>query len=225
MSESSPKTSAPVPVAPTVATPGTGTTAAPAPVLATESSPAPASAPAEKPTPRKFARASRAETVAAAPAPAPTPVSSKTEKTSKVEVPEKGSRILARLRSQIEADRASVEEAKSYREELSQYARGALEGLPKEARAYIEKIAGENPAKQLATLRELRAAGLLSAPAPAAPANTAPRAPAPANAKPGDDDASVLAEYERLRKVAPVIALDYETRNRDAIKRARTARN
>lgn len=221
MSESSPKTSAPVPVAPTVATPGTGTTAAPAPVLATESSPAPASAPAEKPTPRKFARASRAETVAAAPA----AVSSKTEKTSKVEVPEKGSRILARLRSQIEADRASVEEAKSYREELSQYARGALEGLPKEARAYIEKIAGENPAKQLATLRELRAAGLLSAPAPAAPANTAPRAPAPANAKPGDDDASVLAEYERLRKVAPVIALDYETRNRDAIKRARTARN
>ena len=222
MSDASPKTSAPVPVAPTVATPGTGTTAAPAPVLATESAPAPASATAEKPTPRKFARASRpAETVAAAPA----SVSSKTEKTSKVEAPEKGSRILARLRSQIEADRAAVEEAKSYREELSQYARGALADLPKEARGYIEKIAGENPAKQLATLRELRAAGLLAAPAPAAPANTAPRAPAPANAKPGDDDASVLAEYERLRKVAPVIALDYETRNRDALKRARTARN
>lgn len=222
MSDASPKTSAPVPVAPTVATPGTGTTAAPAPVLATESAPAPVPVPAEKPTPRKFARASRpAETVAAAPA----SVSSKTEKTSKVEAPEKGSRILARLRSQIEADRAAVEEAKSYREELSQYARGALEGLPKEARSYIEKIAGENPARQLATLRELRAAGLLAAPAPAAPANTAPRAPAPANVKPGDDDASVLAEYERLRKVAPVIALDYETRNRDAIKRARTARN
>lgn len=222
MSDASPKTSAPVPVAPTVATPGTGTTAAPAPVLATESAPTPVPVPAEKPTPRKFARASRpAETVAAASA----AVSSKTEKTSKVEAPEKGSRILARLRSQIEADRAAVEEAKSYREELSQYARGALEGLPKEARSYIEKIAGENPAKQLATLRELRAAGLLAAPAPAAPANTAPRAPAPANVKPGDDDASVLAEYERLRKVAPVIALDYETRNRDAIKRARTARN
>lgn len=222
MSDGSPKTSAPVPVAPTVATPGTGTTAAPAPGLATESAPASTSAPAEKPTPRRFARASRsAETVAAAPA----PVNSKPEKTSKIEAPEKGSRILARLRSQIEADRAAVEEAKSYREELSQYARGALEGLPKEARGYIEKIAGENPAKQLATLRELRAAGLLAAPAPAAPANTAPRAPAPANAKPGDDDASVLAEYERLRKVAPVIALDYETRNRDAIKRARTARN
>lgn len=221
MSDSAPKTSAPVSVAPTVATPGTGTTAAPAPVFATES--APASAPAEKPTPRKFARASRpAEPVSTA---VPASVSSKTEKTSKVEAPEKGSRILARLRSQIEADRAAVEEAKSYREELSQYARGALEGLPKEARSYIEKIAGENPAKQLATLRELRSAGLLAAPAPAAPANTAPRAPAPANVKPGDDDASVLAEYERLRKVAPVIALDYETRNRDAIKRARTARN
>lgn len=222
MSDASPKTSAPVPVAPTVATPGTGTTAAPAPVLATESAPASVPVPAEKPTPRKFARASRpAETVAAAPA----SVSSKTEKTSKVEAPEKGSRILARLRSQIEADRAAVEEAKSYREELSQYARGALEGLPKEARSYIEKIAGENPAKQLATLRELRSAGLLAAPAPAAPANTAPRAPAPANAKPGDDDASVLAEYERLRKVAPVIALDYAQRNRDALQRARTARN
>lgn len=222
MIDGSPKTSAPVPVAPTVATPGTGTTAAPATVLATESAPAPVPVPAEKPTPRKFARASRpAEPVAAAPA----SVSSKTEKTSKVEAPEKGSRILARLRSQIEADRAAVEEAQSYRDELLQYARGALEGLPKEARGYIEKIAGENPAKQLATLRELRAAGLLAAPAPAAPANTAPRAPAPANVKPGDDDASVLAEYERLRKVAPVIALDYETRNRDAIKRARTARN
>ena len=89
-------------------------------------------------------------------------------------------------------------------------------------RSYVEKLAGDNPAKQLAALRELRAAGLLGSTAATAPANSAPRAPATPDAKSGDADGAVLAEYERLRKVAPVIALDYAQRNRDALQRARS---
>jgi hypothetical protein len=59
----------------------------------------------------------------------------------------------------------------------------------------------------------------------AAPANTAPKATSPSGAKPGDDDASILAEYERLKKVAPYVALDYQHRNRDALQRARSRNN
>ncbi len=198
--------------APEAAAPvSTGATAEPAQDTSVDASKASAEAP--KAAPRKFVRASQK------------PVAQPSEVhgvKAKPEAPEKGSRILARLRSQIDADRALVEEAKGYREELSQYAKSALDNIPKEARAYIEKIAGDNPAKLLATLRDLKAAGLLGQTSPSAPANTAPKASAPSGAKPGDDDSSVLAEYERLRKVAPVIALDYATRNSAALQRART---
>jgi hypothetical protein len=139
----------------------------------------------------------------------------------KAEQPERGARLLSRMRAQIERDRGLVEEAKGYRAELAEYASQALGGISKEARSYVEKMAGDNPAKQLATLRELKAAGLLGAPA-SAPANSAPKAPAPQGAQNGDSDAAVLAEYERLKKVAPIIALDYQQRNRDALQRARS---
>lgn len=184
-----------------------------APSAPVEAAPAPS-----KPEPRKLTRKP------AAPAPAVAASAPKVEPAPAPAEPEKGSRLLARMRAQIERDRALVEEAKGYKSELSEYAKNALEGLTKEQRAYIEKHAGDNPAKLLATVRELRAAGLLSSPT-SAPASTAPKAPAPpAASKSGDDDSAVLAEYERLRKVAPVIALDYATRNSEALKRAR-ARN
>ena len=136
--------------------------------------------------------------------------------------PDRGSRIISRLKAEIERDRGLVDEAKSYRAELAEYAGQALNGIAKEARAYVEKVAGDNPAKQLATLRELKAAGLLGAPAASAPANSGPKAAPPAGAKDGDGDAAVLAEWERLKKVAPIIALDYAQRNRDALQRARS---
>lgn len=135
--------------------------------------------------------------------------------------PERGSRVISRLKAEIERGRASVEEAKAYRDELAEYAKSALDGLPKEARAYIAKVAGDNPAKQLATVRELKAAGLLSQPS-AQPANSGPKAAPPQGAKDGDSDAAALAEYERLRKVAPVLALDFQHKNRDALQRARS---
>ncbi|MEI7443338.1 MAG: hypothetical protein WCK28_00470 [Burkholderiales bacterium] len=138
----------------------------------------------------------------------------------KAEQPERGARLLSRMRAQIERDRGLVEEAKGYRAELAEYASQALGGISKEARSYVEKVAGDNPAKQLATLRELKAAGLLGA--PSAPANSAPKAAPPQGAQNGDSDAAVLAEYERLKKVAPIIALDYSQRNRDALQRARS---
>jgi len=178
-----------------------------APVAAPEAAAAPPAP--EKPAPRKFVRATAPSAPVEAPSAKSTPA------------PEKGSRILARLRSQIEAQSAEVSEAKAYRAELAEYAKGALEGVSKEVRAYVAKLAGDNPAKQLAAIRELKAAGLLGAPV-AAPANTAPKATSPSGAKPGDDDASILAEYERLRKVAPYVALDYQHRNRDALQRARS---
>jgi hypothetical protein len=183
-----------------------------APVAAPEAAAAPPAP--EKPSPRKFVRA----TAPSAPVEAPSASAKSTP------APEKGSRILARLRSQIEAQSAEVSEAKAYRAELAEYAKGALEGVSKEVRAYVAKLAGDNPAKQLAALRELKAAGLLGAPV-AAPANTAPKAASPSGAKPGDDDASILAEYERLKKVAPYVALDYQHRNRDALQRARSRNN
>lgn len=183
-----------------------------APVAATAATTAePAPAPA-KPEPRRIPRKPAA--TAAAPVSAPPAIDA--------DKPEKGARLLSRMRAQLERDRAAVEEAKGYKAELAEYAKGALDGLTKEQRAYVEKHAGDNPAKLLSTVRELRAAGLLVAPA-SAPANTAPKAQAAPSTKPGDDEA-VLTEYERLRKVAPAIALDYATRNSDALKRAR-ARN
>ena len=179
--------------------------AAPAPeAVATPAAP-------EKPAPRRLTRA-RADRPVEVPVEA-APV--------KAEQPERGARLLSRMRAQIERDRGLVEEAKGYRAELAEYAASALGGISKEARAYVEKVAGDNPAKQLATLRELKAAGLLGAPA-SAPANSAPKAPAPQGAQNGDSDAAVLAEYERLKKVAPIIALDYQQRNRDALQRARS---
>jgi hypothetical protein len=138
----------------------------------------------------------------------------------KAEQPERGARLLSRMRAQIERDRGLVEEARGYRAELAEYAASALGGISKEARSYVEKVAGDNPAKQLATLRELKSAGLLGA--PSAPANSAPKAAPPQGAQNGDSDAAVLAEYERLKKVAPIIALDYQQRNRDALQRARS---
>ena len=190
-----------------------GATAEPAQDVSVDAVKAASEAP--KAAPRKFVRASQK------------PVAQPSEVhgvKAKPEAPEKGSRILARLRSQIEAQSAEVSEAKAYRAELAEYAKGALEGVSKEVRAYVAKLAGDNPAKQLAALRELKAAGLLGAPV-AAPANTAPKATSPSGAKPGDDDASILAEYERLKKVAPYVALDYQHRNRDALQRARSRNN
>ena len=189
-----------------------------APVVAPVEASAPEAAPeavaappaAEKPAPRRLTR-QRAEAAPASPV----------DVAPKGVEPERGSRVISRLKAEIERGRASVEEAKAYRDELAEYAKSALDGLPKEARAYIAKVAGDNPAKQLATLRELKAAGLLGAPA-SAPANSGPKAAPPAGAKDGDSDAAHLAEYERLRKVAPVIALDYAQRNRDALQRARS---
>jgi hypothetical protein len=187
---------------------------APAGEAVAPAAPAPeaAAAPAapEKPAPRRLTR-TRAEKPVEAPVEA-APV--------KAEQPERGARLLSRMRAQIERDRGLVEEAKGYRAELAEYAASALGGISKEARSYVEKVAGDNPAKQLATLRELKAAGLLGA--PSAPANSAPKAAPPQGAQNGDSDAAILAEYERLRKVAPIIALDYQQRNRDALQRARS---
>lgn len=190
--------------APPVAAPVEGT----APAAAPEAVAAPVAP--EKPAPRRLTR-QRAETAPASPV----------DVAPKGVEPERGSRVISRLKAEIERGRASVEEAKAYREELGQYAKDALAALPKEARAYVEKIAGDNPAKQLATVRELKAAGLLAQPS-AQPANSGPKAAPPAGAKDGDSDAAALAEYERLRKVAPVLALDFMHRNRDALQRARS---
>ena len=167
--------------------------AAAAPVVApvegtAPATPAPEAAAAppapEKPAPRRLTR-TRAEKPVEAPVEA-APVKPVAE-------PERGGRLLSRMKAQIERDRALVEEAKGYRAELAEYAGQALSGISKEARAYVEKVAGDNPAKLLATVRELRAAGLLSSPT-SAPASTAPKAPAPpAASKSGDDDSAVLA--------------------------------
>lgn len=106
-----------------------------------------------------------------------------------------------------------------------------LGALPANVAATVKAIAGDDPVAQRKAINAMRANGLavspLAAPAPLAPpASTTMPAPsvAPAAASPTADDASRLAEYEKLARVAPTLANAYRITHADSITRATAAR-
>lgn len=102
-----------------------------------------------------------------------------------------------------------------------------LGALSDKTRAYVTAEAGDDPARQLATIDRMRASGLLdaapvappAAPAPAPPAT--PAAPAvrdtlPSRGAPADAATGATvdhrAEWERLQKINPIAAAAYGNR-------------
>lgn len=106
-----------------------------------------------------------------------------------------------------------------------------LGALPANVAATVRAIAGDDPVAQRKAINAMRANGLavspLAPPAPlATPASTTMPAPsvAPAAVSPTADDASRLAEYEKLARVAPTLANAYRITHADSITRATAAR-
>jgi hypothetical protein len=90
-------------------------------------------------------------------------------------------------------------------------------------RAYVAKVAGDDPAKRLDTLHALRAAGLVPTTVPAG-ATTAPAMASPSTVPTPNPDAVLLAEHERLSSSSPMLAAAFAARNGAALTRARAAK-
>ena len=144
-----------------------------------------------------------AKRAAAAPAPTPAPEPAADPR-------------LAALTSQVDALRGV----------LSRQAETELASAPENVRKYVLATAGDDPAKRLDALHALRAAGLVTAPAsvPTGATTLPASAPAPA-ATPANTDAVLLDHYNRLRETSPIVASAFATANREALARARAARN
>lgn len=106
-----------------------------------------------------------------------------------------------------------------------------LSGVPANVAATIRAIAGEDPVAQRKALNAMRANGLASVTPAAAPSSiaapastTMPTAPVSVAATPANTDAARLAEYEKLSKVAPILASQYRQTHGAAIDRATKSR-
>jgi hypothetical protein len=105
-----------------------------------------------------------------------------------------------------------------------------LGALPANVAATVRAIAGDDPVAQRKAINAMRANGLATAPVAVAPLPTPastvqPAAPvAPAAPSTTSDDASRLAEFEKLQSAAPTIANAYRLTHADSINRALAAR-
>ena len=102
-----------------------------------------------------------------------------------------------------------------------------LSSVPANVAATIRAIAGSDPVAQRKALNAMRANGLASvaSTAIAAPASTTmPTAAVAVTASPANTDASRLAEYEKLSRVAPILASQYRAAHGAAIERATKSR-
>ena len=105
-----------------------------------------------------------------------------------------------------------------------------LGALPANVAATVRAIAGDDPVAQRKAINAMRANGLATAPVAVAPLPTPastvqPAAPvAPAAPSATSDDASRLAEFEKLQSAAPTIANAYRLTHADSINRALAAR-
>ena len=106
-----------------------------------------------------------------------------------------------------------------------------LGALPANVAATVRAIAGDDPVAQRKAINAMRANGLAVAPAaPIAPLPTPastvqPAAPvAPAAPSATSDDATRLAEFEKLQSAAPTIANAYRLTHAESINRALAAR-
>jgi len=114
-------------------------------------------------------------------------------------------------------------QVESLRGLVARQADEALNGAPESVRAYVAKVAGDDPAKRLDTLHALRAAGLVPTTVPAG-ATTAPAMASPSTVPTPNPDAVLLAEHERLSSSSPMLAAAFAARNGAALTRARAAK-
>ena len=129
-------------------------------------------------------------------------------------------RLAARV-AELEGKAAKADHAAQV---AARRAAAELSGLTDAQRSYIAKAAGDDPLRQLETIDSMREAGLLAAPAAAAPsatppaaaptppaapqlANTSPppNAPMPGQVSPVDH----AAVFESLRQTNPILAANY----------------
>lgn len=107
---------------------------------------------------------------------------------------------------------------------VSRQAELEIASQPESVKAYIAKLAGDSPAKQLEALHSLKASGLLTS-TPVVPkgASTSPEG-APKPVGPTNQDAAILAEYQSL-KGSPILQAQYQLQNGAALARAMASRN
>ncbi len=189
--------------------------AAPAPAAA---APPPEAPKPEAPKPRAWQpKAKSAPMAEAAPAAAPVAPESPAKPKGVAGI---GSRKIAALESKLAASAKDVEEAKALREELAHYAKREIDGAPESARKYVLAKHKDDPRAQLAELRALRDAGLLSAPsAPAAPAATTVASSSPKPAASNDEDAALAQQWLEASKRAPMRAATLRLQHGPAIER------
>lgn len=188
---------------------------APAAPAAVAAAPAPEAPKPEAPKPRAWQPKAKPAPVAEA-APAATPVIP--------ELPVKpkgvagiGSRKIAALESKLAAFAKDAEEAKALRGELAHYAKRELDGATENARKYVLAKHKDDPRAQLAELRALRDAGLLSA--VAAPAATTVASSAPKAAASNDEDVALAQQWLESQKRAPMRAATMRLQHGAAIDR------
>lgn len=170
----------------------------------------------------------------AAPAPAPEPVAASPEAPAKPRALNPWAKRAAAAPAPVAAPEpvadprlaALTSQVDALRGVLSRQAETELASAPENVRKYVLATAGDDPAKRLDALHALRAAGLATAPAsvPTGATTLPASAPAPA-ATPANTDAVLLDHYNRLRETSPIVASAFATANREALARARAARN
>jgi capsule polysaccharide export protein KpsE/RkpR len=154
--------------------------------------------------------------------------------------PKDAKAALEELRKRQDAERSEIERlnakttelegkaklADAYAAVIAARASAEMDALPEQARLFVQASAGDDPARRLATIDQMRATGMLmtqpakpaetpastTPAAPPPPANTAPRAAAPAvTSAPAITDHR--AEYERLMAENPFAAAAYAERH------------
>jgi len=174
----------------------------------------------ETPAPAPVAAPAEAAPAPAAAAPAPVPAKPRALNPWAKRAPAAAPVAVAPADPAVAALSTQVE---SLRGLVARQADEALSGAPESVRAYVAKIAGDDPAKRLDTLHALRAAGLVPTTVPAG-ATTAPAMASPSTVPTPNPDAVLLAEHERLSSSSPMLAAAFAARNGAALTRARAAK-
>jgi len=174
----------------------------------------------ETPAPAPVAAPAEAAPAPAAAAPAPAPAKPRALNPWAKRSPAAAPVAVAPADPAVAALSTQVE---SLRGLVARQADEALNGAPESVRAYVAKVAGDDPAKRLDTLHALRAAGLVPTTVPAG-ATTAPAMASPSTVPTPNPDAVLLAEHERLSSSSPMLAAAFAARNGAALTRARAAK-
>lgn len=131
-----------------------------------------------------------------------------------------GSRKIAALESKVASAAKDIEEAKALREELGHYAKRELASAPESARKYVLAKHKDDPRAQLAELRALSEAGLLSAPAAApSPASTTVASNSPKPSTANDEDIAAAQAWLEASKRTPMRAASLRLTNGASIER------